>query len=281
MAEDPHLYQIVYDDRTLATRDPDLDMLDNLDNLRPDWSEYWPIRRFLLNTEIVDTTYYGFFSPKFLQKASILAKSVRSLLKDRTEDVVLFSPFLDQSALFLNQVEQGGISHPGFLQLFAALFPRTGAVPMLVQDTTTTIYSNFFVAKGRFWRAWLEKCEPVFNLAEAGTTPLGEKLCEATHHDGRLGSQFKVFCIERVAGLMLADDPNWTRIAPLAYSMPLLDPRFQPHKDMLVCLDLLKSAARRAGNHDFYLKTYMRVRRNLNAVTKRPAMVPTPTMDSR
>ena len=128
MADDPQLYQIVYDDRTLDTRDPDLDMLDNLDNLRPDWSEYWPIRRFLLNTEILDTTYYGFFSPKFLQKASILAKSVKSLLKERTEDVVLFSPFLDQSALFLNQVEQGGISHPGFLQLFAALHPVFHAV---------------------------------------------------------------------------------------------------------------------------------------------------------
>jgi hypothetical protein len=265
MADDPQLYQIVYDDLTLATRDPDLEMLDNLDNLRPDWSEYWPIRRFLFNTEIIDTTYYGFFSPRFLQKTSILAKSVQSLLKDRTEDVVLFSPFLDQSALFLNQVEQGDISHPGLLQLFAALFPRAGAIPMLVQDTTTTIYSNFFVAKGRFWRAWLEKCEPVFNLAEAGNTAVGEKLCEATRHDGRIGSQFKVFCIERVAGLMLADDPKWTRIAPLAYNMPLLHPRFQPHKDMLVCLDLLKSAARRSGNHDFYLRTYMRLRKNVLA----------------
>lgn len=270
MIDKPHLFQIIYDEATLSTRDPGFDVLDNLANSRPDWSEYWPIRRFLLNTEITDDAYYGFFSPRFRQKTGLLAKSVSAILLGRTEDVVIFSPFLEQSALFLNQIEQGNIAHPGFNDLFAELFPREGSAPALIQDATTTIYSNFFAAKGRFWRAWLERCERVFDLAEAHSSPTGEKLREQTAHRGKYSAPFKVFCIERVAGLMLADDPTWSSIAPLAYKLPLLESRFEPHRDLLTCLDLLKSAARRAGNHDFYLQTYKRIRRGVLAAARTP-----------
>jgi len=175
MLDKPHLFQIVYDDATLSSRDPGFDVLDNLDNSRPDWSEYWPIRRFLLNTELADSSYYGFFSPRFRQKTSLLATSISALLRGRNEDVVIFSPFLEQSALFLNQVEQGNTNHPGLNDLFAELFPRETSAPALIQDATTTIYSNFFAAKGRFWRAWLEKCERVFDLAEMRHYPAGRK----------------------------------------------------------------------------------------------------------
>ena len=266
MADDPQLYQIVYDDATLAGRDPDFQILDNLDNLRPDWSEYWPIRRFLLSSPIDDSTYYGFFSPKFFQKTGLHAKSIKSLLQDRDEDVVIFSPYLEVSALSLNQIEQGNNAHPNLLGLFAELFPRKNGAPALVQDTLTTIYSNYFVAKGRFWRAWLRKCEPIFQVAEARHSAIGLRLCQSTIHDDKPGYQLKVFLIERIAGLMLADDATWTRAAPLAYQMPLYRPQYEPHRDMLIFLDLLKSAARRTGEYEYYVKTYVRVRKNVRAL---------------
>lgn len=271
MSENPQLYQIIYNEDTLAARDPDFQILDNLDNLRPDWSEYWPIRRFLLNNPIEDTTYYGFFSPKFFQKTGIHAKSIKDLLQSRGEDVVIFSPYLEVSALFLNQIEQGNNAHPSLLSLFADLFPRKNGAPALVQDTLTTIYSNYFIATGRFWRAWLRKCEPIFQIAEAQHSSLGLRLCHQTIHDGKPGYQLKVFLIERIAGLMLADDAGWTRAAPLAYQMPLYYPQYDRHRDMLIFLDLLKSAARRTGDYDFYIKTYRRVRKDVFALLREVA----------
>ena len=40
-------------------------VLDNLRNERPDWREYWPIRRFLLEGTPDPDAFYGFFSPRF------------------------------------------------------------------------------------------------------------------------------------------------------------------------------------------------------------------------
>ena len=43
-----HLYQIVYSSQTRAAVAAGFEVLDNLSNERPDWFEYWPMRRFLL-----------------------------------------------------------------------------------------------------------------------------------------------------------------------------------------------------------------------------------------
>ena len=43
-----HLYQIAYSPESLAGIPDGWLILDNQDNARPDWFEYWPIRRHLL-----------------------------------------------------------------------------------------------------------------------------------------------------------------------------------------------------------------------------------------
>ena len=42
-----HLYQIAYSPATMAGVEPGYAVMDNLENLRPDWFEYWPIRQYL------------------------------------------------------------------------------------------------------------------------------------------------------------------------------------------------------------------------------------------
>ena len=62
------IYQIYYSKETQASNDQGFLQLDNLSNERADWSEYWPIRNFLLSNELDESSFYGFFSPKFKQK---------------------------------------------------------------------------------------------------------------------------------------------------------------------------------------------------------------------
>ena len=41
------LFQIAYSPATLAAVEPGFEVLDNLANPRPDWYEFWPMRRYL------------------------------------------------------------------------------------------------------------------------------------------------------------------------------------------------------------------------------------------
>jgi hypothetical protein len=66
-----YLYQVIYSAETLASAEPAYRVLDNLANERPDWREYWPMRRFLLSNALDEDAFYGFFSPKFGAKTLI------------------------------------------------------------------------------------------------------------------------------------------------------------------------------------------------------------------
>ena len=102
---------------------------------------------------------------------------------DRT-DVVLFSPSIHNSAYFLNVFEHGESEHPGLSRVAAQLFARIDpAVELdkLVSDSRNTVHSNYFVAKPRFWRAWLAVNERMFAIAETPQDPLGAELRAPDH----------------------------------------------------------------------------------------------------
>ena len=61
-----HVFIIAYSKEIAAAIEPGYLLLDNIDNVRADWREYWPIRNYLLNHELDEDSYYGFFSPRFL-----------------------------------------------------------------------------------------------------------------------------------------------------------------------------------------------------------------------
>ena len=154
------LHQIYYSPQSRAELDPGFLPLDNLSNPRPDWREYWPIRRFLLSNSLEPESYYGFLSPKFKHKTGLSSAAVYEFIGGQTErpDVLLFSPYFDQIAFFLNIVEQGCINHPVMADTLneaaALMFPgfRSGAIFAIAANT---VFCNNFVAKPRFWSEWL------------------------------------------------------------------------------------------------------------------------------
>ena len=84
-------------------------------------------------------------------------------------DVFLFSPSIHNSAYFLNVFEHGEAEHPGLARVAARFFERIDpAVKLdeLVSDSRNTVHSNYFIAKPRFWRAWLAINEQLFAIAE-------------------------------------------------------------------------------------------------------------------
>jgi hypothetical protein len=206
-----HIYQILNHYTSRQDLDPGFEVLDNSANERPDWYEYWPMRKFLLTEALDEDAVYGFLSPKFQHKTNLTAASVREFIAraDPATDVFLFSPSIHNSAYFLNVFEHGESEHPGLSGVAARFFARIDPavrIDQLVSDSRNTVHSNYFIAKPRFWRAWLEITEQLYAAAETADDAVGAELRAPTAYRGRADVQMKIFIMERVATWILSRD---------------------------------------------------------------------------
>jgi hypothetical protein len=264
-----HLFQIGYSDATVAALEPGYQLLDNRPNVRPDWFEYWPIRRYLLDRlvdqALDDQAFYGFFSPKFGHKTSLSHAQVQAFVRESAPqaDAVLFSPQPDMGAFFLNVFEQGETFDPGLIDAYEAFLAHIGRpVPLraLVMDSRQTVFSNFFVARPAFWREWLALNEAMFALCESpGEHPVKAALTASTTYPGPGGAaQRKVFLMERAASLLLATQP-WRSVAHNPFGMGWSTSRFREHPTEAYISDALKIAWR-DQRYPQYLQAFATIR---------------------
>jgi len=209
-----HIFQILTHYISREDLDPGFEVLDNSANERPDWFEYWPIRKFLLTEALDDEAFYGFLSPKFKLKTNLSASQVRAFIDatDASVEVILFSPSIHNSAYFLSVFEHGEAEHPGLAAAAVRLFERIGRpldLDAFMSDSRNTVHSNYFVAKPRFWRAWLGVTERLFSIAETLADPLGSELRMPTAYRGRRDVQMKIFLMERIATWLLVSEPSF------------------------------------------------------------------------
>ena len=207
---DIYLYQIAYSQETLSQIEPGYRVLDNLDNLRPDWYEYWPIRNFLLNNKLDENAYYGFFSPKFRYKTNLNYSDVINILKNKSDDIVLFSPQFDMGAFFLNVIEQGEAFDTGFKNAFMKFIRDIDPnviIDDIIMDSSNICFSNYFVAKHKFWMEWLKYTERLFKICEDKNHSSSPLFCHATTYPGE--AQRKIFILERIVSFILSTQKNW------------------------------------------------------------------------
>jgi hypothetical protein len=190
------------------TLDPGYRTIDNSSNERPDWFEYWPIRKFLLNEQLDDDAFYGFLSPRFKEKTNLGSAAVYEFINAHsTADIVLMTPSLHLTAYYWNVFQYGEACHPGLMTLAIEFFERIGQPTDLIDLVTNSqneIYSNYMFAKPRFWRAWLAITEQLIAIAESPTDPLGAKLRTRTSYRGKTDVQIKIFLMERIPTWLLA-----------------------------------------------------------------------------
>ena len=240
--------------------------LDNRDNPRPDWQEYWPIRKFLLNENLIEDDYYGFFSPRFQEKTGLNAEQVVDYISqlDSNTDVILFSPQPDMGAFFLNIFDQNELFDPGFkesAQNFCNFAELKIDISGLIMDSRNIIFSNYFIAKPTFWKRWFEVCEILFSACE--NYPKIAKIhgwSQPTNY--RNGIQRKVFLLERIATLILTTESKWKINAhnpfQFAYSGSRLN---QFPKETVIC-DALKIAFTETRNN-VYLQQFSNIIKNI------------------
>jgi hypothetical protein len=209
-----HLFQIQNHYTPREDLDPGFEVLDNSANERPDWFEYWPIRNFLVSQPLDEDAFYGFLSPKFKHKTNLSAAQVRQFIAAApvATDVVLFSPSIHNSAYFQSVFEHGEEEHPGLAGVAVRLFDRLGLrldLDNFISDSRNTVHSNYFIAKPKFWRAWLGITERLYAIAEAPDDPLGAELRTLTSYRGSNSVPMKIFVMERIATWLLVTNPGF------------------------------------------------------------------------
>ncbi len=207
------IYQIKTHYSKREDQDPAFHVLDNSACERLDWYEYWPIRNFLLSTSLDDEAFYGFVSPRFKEKTNLSGAAAVDFLNSAgaTTDVVLLTPSLHFTAYYWNVFQYGNACHPGLLEIASTFFSLIGEptdLHELVTHSQNEVYSNYVIAKPRFWRAWLAVTEQLFAIAERHDE-LGEKLRQSTSYRGRRDAQMKVFVMERIATWLLVRDESF------------------------------------------------------------------------
>jgi hypothetical protein len=209
-----HALQILNHYTPRSDLDPGFEVLDNSANERPDWYEYWPIRNYLQGSALKEDAFYGFLSPKFKHKTNLQAGEVYEFIRTAPPetDVVLLSPSIHASAYYLNVFEHGDAEHPGLLKVADEFFKRIGhptQLRELITDSRNTVHSNYFMARPRFWRAWLAVTEQLYAFAESAQDPLGSLLRAPTHYRGSVAVPMKIFLMERVATWLLCTNPGF------------------------------------------------------------------------
>ena len=214
-----HLFHIAYSQPTLAMMRPGFKLLDNLSNVRPDWYESWPVRKFLTETTLDEDAYYGFFSPKFHLKTGLEANQLRKLIADSDEavDAYFVCPQPEIGAVFLNPVLGSEFTDPGALATVQKVLDiaEIGVdIGSIVIDSNNLVYSNYVVAKPTYWRKWLKAVNCIYEIAETGTDPqLQAELVKATKYDGN--AQRKVFLVECLASILFIHEHMKVKSIPL------------------------------------------------------------------
>lgn len=255
-----HLFQIAYDDKTRASADPGFALLNNSENLRPDWFEYWPIRLYFHDHGIVDQDYYGFFSPRFgektgLKSADVMAAVRRAVNSSPQLDLIHFSPYYGPMNLYVSPFEQGEAVHPGLLAVTRRFLRERGLdynIDYLVTCSDTEIYCNYFVARGSVWRRWARLGEELFDLAEHAQGVTAAELRAAVRYRDGIEEPMKVFVMERLIALLAGTDRSiLCQRVPVPTQASANSGQYPHFDDAAVTADMLKRSFIDTGERVF------------------------------
>ena len=257
------VYQIYYNNETQKKILPGFIPLDNTKNLRPDWFEFWVILNFLRNNVLDDDAWYGFLSPNFYEKTGFNSDLVLKAIENYGDlaDVALFSPHWDQLAYFLNPFEQGEVWHPGLMaasQDFIDTYQLEINLKTLVSDTSSSLFSNYIIAKKEFWVHWRKIADQFFEYVE------NDLKHQATTSYGSLQNQFpmKTFIQERLATLILSTETFNVLSPDQSLSVPICTTLFPDDvktRRLLQTCDLMKIKYREKKDNK-YLEMYWKIR---------------------
>lgn len=265
------IFQIFYDQRSRSQLQKGFLPLDNTENRRPDWYEFWVMLNHLEAHGLQEDTWYGFLSPNFTQKTGIESRELLGVVDavDRSADVVLVDLGWDQIAYFENVWEQGEIWHPGIEDLTQHFLEVSGSnfqLSEVVSDTSTAVFGNYVIAKKAYWDAWRLLARKFFDFVEGGDQG---GFAAMTTYGNRGYAPMKTFMQERFPSIILTQGnfrvvtfDSSDRVPPLG----TLFPQDIQTRRLLQACNLTKSLYR-TSRDKAYMEMYFKLRDRIRFTT--------------
>jgi len=266
-----YVHQIFYDSESRAKIQPGFIPIDNTNSAHRDWFEFWVILNFLRNNPLEENAWYGFLSPKFLEKTGIDSTAILQAIEANYEsmDIAVFSTAWDQLAYFVNPWEQGEVWHPGLTALtqgFLADHGFTTDLRNIVTDSANSAFSNYVIAKKEFWMAWYDLAEKFFAYVETNADQHPEFIKTTSYGSNINQYPMKTFIQERFTSLIMAAGNYKVLFADQSSSRPIFSRIFSDDsktRNMLQTCDLMKSKYRETLD-PAYLDMYWRIRKGIS-----------------
>ena len=264
-----YIHQIYHSAQTRKALDPGFIALDNSLNERPDWYEFWVIRRYLATHVLEENAWYGFLLPKFGMKTGLSSSQLNQFIRhiDPRHDVVLISYCFDQIAYFQNPFEQGEYWHPGIAKLSQDIINQLNyniKIDSLIAHSHNFTFSNYIIAKPGYWQAWLAMADRLFDYIEHGGSEIAGLARAATPYgSSQHFAPIKAFIQERMPCLIGAlHDFNYATLENLK-SFPVFNAIFmedQYTRAVLQTCNALKLRYAQTRDDD-YLQAFRSARR--------------------
>jgi len=260
------IHQIYYNQDTFLKLDKGFIPLDNSMSTESDWFEFAPILNYLNQSKLEDEVWYGFLSPNFRNKTGVQSKFVIDILNDQDKyaDVALLHTGWDQICYFKNPWEQGEIWHPGLKSFSQRFFDHVNLkvdVDEIVTDMTSSIFSNYIIAKKRFWLDWLKIANQFFNYM----INMNSKDQKTPYGNYKNLFPIKTFVQERFASLVLTSDNFNVLAIDQSFGGTIYTRLFKDSfetRELLKKCDLLKNKYRQTKDKQF-LNAYLETRASI------------------
>lgn len=136
----------------------------------------------------------------------------------------------------------------------------------MVGNSMNTVFSNYFVAKPRFWGEWLQLADGLWDICEKNSSDLANRLnSTGLYSSGSQEASLKVFLQERLTCAILAK-PGFTAInLDLSHGLPVNNKLFMQDmrtKKLLNVCDTMKLEYDHAKD-EFFDLAYQKCRESI------------------
>ena len=230
-------HSIFYDTQTRASIPAEHIPIDNTNGSQYSY-EIEPIYKTLAENNFPENAWVGFFSPRLYEKTKLRYRDLKdatSLLSNDTE-IFLFSSHYELVSLSINPWVQGEACHPGLLKISMDLAKKAGYsvnLETFVSTAKISVFSNYFLAKPRFWREWQRLVRIYWEMINSSR----ELKHMGTLHREKITS-IHAFVVERIPSMILANGGFESAFSPKLYEKQY--PKFDINGELLSKIELSK-----------------------------------------
>lgn len=210
---DIKIFQTYYKEIQNKKLDSDFVPLDNTNNHKPLWTEYWLFLNHYKNDGFRSSKYSGILSWKFNDKTNLTGQEFINFIQNNDgHDVYFINPYPYEMYCSTNIWHHGEYFHPGLIQMAQNILDDIGYnidLSSLINDERNTLFCNYWVGSTEFWEKYMDFTLPIFDYINNSLSNENKKLIYS-HADKSRGKDaaYFSFIFERLFTTLLVTDRN-------------------------------------------------------------------------